>query len=475
MFLKGVSAMSSPYPILVTATQVGTYFVGQYYQVLQHQPHLVHQFYSASSTLVRLDGNNRDTVTGLLQIHALVMSLNITGIEIKTACSLESWNGGVLVMVSGAVRVKDFNSRRKFVQTFFLAPQDKGYFVLNDVFHYIEEEQIHQHPAVLLAQHNLDLKLNAFVTNPEPVPSYMLGGDIRGQELLASVNAKENGLIDKYSFPEQQLRQAVESESIVENSCGHESNGSLLHTVNTVLEHMPPPVEEPVVEPPKQTYASIVAKGQPAPSVVSQVSVNMKTPPASDSDHDTNHTAQQPVISSNAVEVPSTDIVDEISPAEYEGEIKSVYVRNLPTTVSKSEIMEEFKKFGEISPDGVVIRIRKDVGICYAFVEFEDMASVHNAVKAGSAVVAGQQVYIEERRPNSYIPSRGGRRGRGRGGYPMEASRGRFSSRSYGRGSSYDGNNQDYTRSRGNGFYRPTPRQDRALSGNQVSRNGQTS
>ncbi|KAE8677632.1 hypothetical protein F3Y22_tig00111504pilonHSYRG00048 [Hibiscus syriacus] len=50
--------MSSPYPILVTATQV-----------LQHQPHLVHQFYSASSTLVRLDGNNRDTVTGLLTLE----------------------------------------------------------------------------------------------------------------------------------------------------------------------------------------------------------------------------------------------------------------------------------------------------------------------------------------------------------------------------------------------------------------------
>ncbi|KAK8571944.1 hypothetical protein V6N13_047571 [Hibiscus sabdariffa] len=467
--------MTSPYPIPVTATQVGTYFVGQYYQVLQQQPHLVHQFYSDSSTLVRLDGNNRDTATGILQIHALVMSLNFTGIEIKTAYSLESWNGGVLVMVSGTVQVKDFNSRRKFVQTFFLAPQDKGYFLLNDIFHYIDEEQIHQHPAVLLAQHNLDLKLNAFATNPEPVPSYMLGGDIHGRELLAPINTKENGLTDKYNFPEQQLRQALESESIVDNSCVHESNGSFLHTVNPVLEHVPLAVEESVGEPQKQTYASIVAKEQPASSVVPQVSVNMNTPPASDSDHDTSHTARQPVFSSNAVEVSSTDIVDEISPAEYEGEIKSVYVRNLPTTVSEFEIVEEFKKFGEISPDGVVIRSRKDVGICYAFVEFEDMTSVHNAVKAGSALVAGQQVYIEERRPNSYIPSRGGRRGRGRGGHPTETSRGRFGGRSYGRGGAYDGNNQDYARSRGNGFYRPIPRQDRVLSGHQVSRNGQAS
>lgn len=54
------------------------------------------------------------------------------------------------------------------MQTFFLAPQDKGYFVLNDIFHFIDEDQIHQHPAVLLAQHNLDPKLNASATIPEP-------------------------------------------------------------------------------------------------------------------------------------------------------------------------------------------------------------------------------------------------------------------------------------------------------------------
>lgn len=32
--------------------------------------------------------------------------------------------------------------RRKFTQTFFLAPQDKGYFVLNDIFRYVDEAQL---------------------------------------------------------------------------------------------------------------------------------------------------------------------------------------------------------------------------------------------------------------------------------------------------------------------------------------------
>jgi len=34
------------------------------------------------------------------------------------------------------------DSRRKFSQCFFLAPQEKGYFVLNDAFRYVDEKGI---------------------------------------------------------------------------------------------------------------------------------------------------------------------------------------------------------------------------------------------------------------------------------------------------------------------------------------------
>lgn len=58
--------------------------------------------------------------------------------EIITVDAQESYNGGVLVLVTGYLTGKD-NVRRKFTQSFFLAPQDKGYFVLNDVFRYVDE------------------------------------------------------------------------------------------------------------------------------------------------------------------------------------------------------------------------------------------------------------------------------------------------------------------------------------------------
>lgn len=466
--------MGTPFPIPVSAAQVGTYFVGQYYQVLQQQPDCVHQFYSNESTVLHVDGITRKTATAMLHIHSLVMSLNFTGIEVKTVSSLESLSGGVLVMVSGSVQLMNFGGRRKFVQTFFLAPQEKGYFILNDIFQFIDEELIHHHPAVLLAQSNIESQLNASSPIPEPVSNYY-GGDIQGREFVASVNG--NGSLENYIYEEQQFQQAPELENVLEDDYAEESNGSFQNVINAAQDQLPAPVEETVEEPQKHTYASIlqVAKKQSAPPPSSQLSVGKNASAASEWNRVSKPSADQTVLSSNPVGTSETEVADEVL-VDDEVEIKSVYVRNLPSTVTEYEIEEEFQKFGQICPDGVSIRSRKDVGVCYAFVEFEDMTSVHNAVQEGVAQVAGRQVYIEGRRPNSNIPFRGRGRGRGRGTYQTDAPRGRFGARSYGRGGSgYDAGDRDYNRPRGNGFYRPSARQDRGYSGHQASRTGQDS
>jgi hypothetical protein len=44
-----------------------------------------------------------------------------------------SAGGGVVVQVSGIMQ-RPSSPKRPFVQTFFLAVQEKGYYVLNDIF-----------------------------------------------------------------------------------------------------------------------------------------------------------------------------------------------------------------------------------------------------------------------------------------------------------------------------------------------------
>lgn len=59
--------------------------------------------------------------------------------QILTADAQFSYKDGVIVLVTGCITGNN-KVKRKFTQSFFLAPQDNGYFVLNDVFRYIDDE-----------------------------------------------------------------------------------------------------------------------------------------------------------------------------------------------------------------------------------------------------------------------------------------------------------------------------------------------
>ncbi|KAL0459357.1 UNVERIFIED_CONTAM: hypothetical protein Slati_0562900 [Sesamum latifolium] len=101
-----------------------------------------------------------------------------------------------------------------------------------------------------------------------------------------------------------------------------------------------PSAQEPVAEPGKLTYASILrAKGKPPSSFISPPAI---TPPAADR----NHTSQ-----------PSRQQSAPTSPNS-RGDLKSVYVRNLPSTVTSLDVLQEFKSFGNINSDGVFLRNR---------------------------------------------------------------------------------------------------------------------
>lgn len=71
----------------------------------------------------------------------------------------------MIVLVTGCLTGKD-NLRRKFTQTFFLAPQDKGYFVLNDVFRYIEENDLLQTNSVAVHSINENVPIAALTPGP---------------------------------------------------------------------------------------------------------------------------------------------------------------------------------------------------------------------------------------------------------------------------------------------------------------------
>ncbi|XP_042412424.1 nuclear transport factor 2-like isoform X1 [Zingiber officinale] len=442
--------MASVYPAHVDAVQVGAFFLKNYYPILQQQPELVHQFYTELSSMVRFDGTATESATGMVQIHHLVMCLNFKGIEIKSAHSLESWNGGVLVMVSGYVELEDYSSRRKFVQTFFLAPQEEGYFVLNDIFHFLEEEHIHQHPAALMPQGEFetDMKESSPASETVSVRDYT-PGEVQAQDMAPPIHVEENATAEKYNTVEAPQQLSVSDERLDEPP---QDSASYPVALETMREPSPPTApEEPAGEPTKHTYASILlAKGQSG-LPTHQLAVAKGSQITSERAHSTQPIPQQPqpaIISEKS----GSESIEEVLLVEDEGDIKSVYVGNLPSSISISDLQQVFKHFGKLRPDGVSIRSRKESDVFYAFIEYEDVIGVQNALKASPVQLNGRLIHVEGRRPNSGI-SRGKReRGRGRG-YPSEASRGRGGGRIFSRGSRPQDSERDYTsRSRGNGY-----------------------
>nr|GMD30835.1 putative G3BP-like protein isoform X1 [Ipomoea batatas]GMD39014.1 putative G3BP-like protein isoform X1 [Ipomoea batatas] len=133
----------SPATTVPSAQIVGNAFVEQYYHILHHSPELVYKFYQDSSILSRQDPNGViSSVTTMQAINEKILSLDSKNskAEIKTADAQDSHQAGVILLVTGCLTGRD-NVRKKFTQTFFLAPQEKGYFVLNDIFRYIEENE----------------------------------------------------------------------------------------------------------------------------------------------------------------------------------------------------------------------------------------------------------------------------------------------------------------------------------------------
>ncbi|CAL5193845.1 unnamed protein product [Lathyrus oleraceus] len=455
--------MASSYQGSVSAAQVGSYFVGQYYQVLRQQPALVHQFYSDLSSMIRVDGDYTENASDVLQIHNVVTSLNFSAIEIKTINSLDSWNGGVVVMVSGVVKIKDVNRRQRFVQTFFLAPQEKGYFVLNDIFQFVEDEVVHQN-LIPVTSERIESQPHVSASYAEP-PVSDYGFEEEAREYLNSVHIDDDP-VDKYSLPEQQqqqqLQEDLETEVVVEETPTQESYPPVHDVAHTIRETPVTLVEESFEEPAKKTYASIlrVSKGQSVLPAAPEHAPHhsFQSAPPSEFNHVTQPAAQQAVVqpvyqqsSSASAYVSESGADAAVDGYRFDHEVTSVYVRNLPADITEAEIDQEFKNFGRIKPDGIFVRVKQEIGVCYAFVEFEDVIGVQNALQASPIHMDGRPIYIEERRPSTSSAARGGRgRGRGRGSYPTDAPRGRFGGRSSGRG--YYQDTSDYTRPRGDSY-----------------------
>ena len=127
---------------------IGNVFVQQYYSIMSTTLDELYKFYNNGSTLhvcgvgvpplPGADAMGDQTVRTQAGIHARFNQLGYRGkrCEVRTVDSSHSIGGSVVVMVTGAITDGGVD-RRAFTQTFVLAPQEGGYYVLNDLVRFL--------------------------------------------------------------------------------------------------------------------------------------------------------------------------------------------------------------------------------------------------------------------------------------------------------------------------------------------------
>ena len=126
----------------VQPSEVGWLFVTQYYTFLNQNPGRLHCFFTKKSTMVHgTEQEESSPCFGQQQIHDKITSLNFQDAKVfvSNVDTQSSASGGILVQVLGELS-NNGGAWRKFAQTFFLAEQPNGYYVLNDIFRYLKDE-----------------------------------------------------------------------------------------------------------------------------------------------------------------------------------------------------------------------------------------------------------------------------------------------------------------------------------------------
>ncbi|KAM5570930.1 nuclear transport factor 2 [Rosa sericea] len=395
-----------------SAQLVGNAFVEQYYQVLHHSPELVYKFYQDSSALSRTDINgNMTTVKTMDAIRVKIKSLNYEEYtaEIKTADAQESFEKGVIVLVTGCLTGKD-NVGRKFTQTFFLAPQENGYFVLNDVFRYIEDNESSQTNSVPVNTIDESAPEAALIAEPEPAqaPDHLVV-----EEPATSLDEDPNNDPEVCDPSDNDEGSVIEEEVVIEEPPIQSSESRDLPEVD--------PIPETQEDAPKKSYASIV-KVMKSSVAYSPVRVARVRTVSANTDHPSLGSAKpSPVPEASA---PSGDAAPESSNAHEEAEGHSIHVRNLPYDATVEQLEKEFKKFGSIKQDGIQVRSSKQ-GFCFGFVEFESVSSMQSALEASPIMIGDRQAVIEEKRTTTRVSNGGrGRFSSGRAGFRSDSFRG---------------------------------------------------
>ncbi|KAK3340982.1 hypothetical protein B0H65DRAFT_278003 [Neurospora tetraspora] len=471
--------------------EVGWYFVEQYYTTLSKNPEKLHLFYGKKSQFVYGQEAEISSVSyGRQGIQERIKGLDFQDSKVRIS-NVDSQGSGdnIVIQVIGETSSKGAEPK-KFVQTFVLAQQPSGYFVLNDMLRYIKEEVEEEveepaQEAAAAPEEEAPAQPEAPVEaaaepveeakQPEPEAAELDASTV--DQKLEEVAEEETPAAEpveaaaepveeaKQPEPEATPEQAPEPEKVIEEITREEvkkpeePKAPSPTPAPVAAPAAAPPAAEPEKpkEPPKpKTWANLVAVAAGPKPVVPLTKAATPAVPAQ-TRAAAPAAAQQPAAAPQATETAAApkEQANEWQTAETkrqsrpqsmaasaEKETAMAYIKYVTDKVKEEELKGLLSSFGEL----VYFDINRTKNC--AFVEFKTQAGYNAAVAANPHTVNGENIVVEQRRPKSTAfggsnygsAGRGGAAGRGRGGFEggrsgsQSGGRGGFGGQSRGRG-----------------------------------------
>ncbi|KAF2399384.1 hypothetical protein EJ06DRAFT_538305 [Trichodelitschia bisporula] len=434
--------------------EVAWYFVEQYYTTLSRSPEKLWLFFNKRSTFVTGVEEEKSTVAvGQKAINQKIKELDYQDCKVRVT-NVDSQGSGENIVIQVIGEMSNKASRtRKFVQTFVLAEQvqPSGYFVLNDIFRYLREEDSdreeeleasaassgHQEP-VPTAADSAAASTETVAQEPEAVEITK-----KLDEVAQEDNAAEEATPEVNGTPAEEpaAAPAEEPAAPAETPAPKESKAAEAETATpeapaekAAPAPTPAPAPKASPKPPKpavpKTWAQLASANRAAAAAATPA-----TPAAP--------AAAQPKAAAPAPAAPAAPAATQTPPAREpsptgsqqdagwqtagadhsrkqsraqaqpavgeNGRVRA-YVKNVYPSVDADELKAHLAKFGELFYFDVSRQKNS------AFVEFSNIAGFNAAVAANPHKFGNDNVYVEERRtPGGFAP-RGGARG-GRGGF----------------------------------------------------------
>ncbi|KAI6246094.1 putative G3BP-like protein [Erysiphe necator] len=465
-----------------TKDEVGWCFVEQFYTTLGERPEQLHLFYGKNSQFVYgPEAESSPVSVGRDAIQERFKELNFQEAKVRLSnVDSQASYDSIVVQVIGEISHLSAEPK-KFVQSFVLAQQSNGYFVLNDIFRLINDdleegntESNHEEniPASSLEAKPENQKEEAIPMKHSPVPlkTKTIDENVEEPVGIEEPPSQEPKIINGGSFSE--LSVAVVSEAEVTKPIEEELRPEVIQKTTEEIKEAEKPQEssptltaarhqnsgktqtstQSTVPPQTLSWANRVAatpvsNPKPAvPAVPSKNSITSKNRTSSSTTKSTQATTTAPKIQpekekENAPIGSGWQTAGDnqkkqnrpqsiSAPPEKEGTLG--YIRNVTEKVDAEELRSVLSTFGNLTYFDVN-RFKN----C-AFVEFASAEGYQAANNASPHLVSGEPIYVEPRRHkagyggNGYY-GRGGANQRGRSGY---------SNRSRGSGASPRGRDQ---------------------------------